>query len=168
MTDPRIDPPFIADERLMLANWLDWHRQTLEVKCQGLSQAQLRERSVPPSDLSLLGLVRHMASVEWAWFRYTLEGSEVPDSIKSADDPHADFSQVETASVEEAFALWRAEIAHAREVSASLDLEAIGKRQRHGEDCSHRWVLVHMIEEYARHNGHADLLRQRIDGATGE
>ncbi|HJE60452.1 MAG TPA: DinB family protein [Nocardiopsis listeri] len=168
MTDPRTDPPFIADEHRMLAAWLDWHRQTLEVKCQGLSQEQLRQRSVPPSDMSLLGLVRHMASVEWAWFRFFLEGSDRPDPIKGPDNLEGDFRDVDTASVEEAFALWHAEIAHAREVSAALSLEAIGTRKRHGEDCSHRWVLVHMIEEYARHNGHADLLRERIDGATGE
>ncbi|MBR8743819.1 DinB family protein [Nocardiopsis sp. MG754419] len=168
MNDPRVPPPFVADERAMLTTWLDWHRQTLEVKCQGLSEAWLRERSAPPSAMSLLGLVRHMASVEWAWFRFRLEGSDVPNPIKGPGDPDADFRDVDTASAEESFALWHTEIAHAREVSASLSLDALGKRQRHGEDCSHRWVLVHMIEEYARHNGHADLLRERIDGATGE
>ncbi|MFE1077652.1 DinB family protein [Nocardiopsis alba] len=166
--DPRVDPPLIADERTMLTTWLDWHRRTLELKCRGLSDARLRERSVPPSPMSLLGLVRHMASVEHAWFRWVLEGSDAPNPIKGPENLEADFQDVDTASVEEAFALWHTEIDHARELSASLPLDAIGAGRRHGEEYSHRWILVHMIEEYARHNGHADLLRERIDGVTGE
>ena len=168
MTDPRVEPAFIADERTMLTNWLNWHRETLEVKCQRLSDEQLRERSVPPSPMSLLGLVRHMIDVEHIWFRVVIEGEDTPPPITTPDNPDGAFLDVDRASPEEAFALWQAETAHAREVSAGLPLDAIGKKQRHGEDCSHRWVLVHMIEEYARHNGHADLIRERIDGATGE
>lgn len=169
MSDPRVDPPFIADERAMLNNWLDWHRETLAVKCQGLTDEQLRERSTSPSPMSLLGLVRHMAHVEYVWFRVIIEGEEWNSPIKDDDtDPDGDFLNVDTATVEEAFALWRAQIDHARKVSAGLPLDAIGKTKRHGEDCSHRWILVHMIEEYARHNGHADLIRERVDGVTGE
>ncbi|MEV4746142.1 DinB family protein [Streptosporangium amethystogenes subsp. fukuiense] len=167
MIDNRVDPPFIGDERAMLNNFLDWHRETLAVKCAGLSHEQLRERSAPPSPLSLLGLVRHMAHVERVWFRHVLNDEDVPLLYKT-DDPDADLNDVDTASAEEAFATWRAEIEHARKLSAEVSLDAIGKRKRHGEDCSHRWILVHMIEEYARHNGHADLLRERIDGVTGE
>jgi uncharacterized damage-inducible protein DinB len=167
VTDNRVSPPFIGDERTMLNNWLDWHRETLAVKCAGLSQEQLRERSVAPSTMSLLGLVRHMAHVERVWFRLVLNGEDVPRLYKTSG-PDADFNDVDTASADEAFATWRAEIEHARELSGQLTLDAIGKRQRHGQDCSHRWILFHMIEEYARHNGHADLLRERIDGATGE
>ncbi len=168
MNDLRTDPPFIADERTMLHNFLDWHRETLAIKCQGLTHDQLRERSTPPSPMSLLGLVRHMAYVEHMWFRVILGGEEFSSAIKNGDNPDGDFLEVDTASVEEAFALWRAEIDHAREVSAERPLDAVGEKQRHGEDCSHRWILVHMIEEYARHNGHADLIRERVDGATGE
>ncbi|MDP9848758.1 DinB family protein [Streptosporangium lutulentum] len=167
MTDNRVPPPFLGDERAMLNNWLDWHRETLAVKCAGLSEKQLRERPVPPSTLSLLGLVRHMAHVERAWFRRVLNAEDVPLLYKT-DDPDAEFNDVDTASAEEAFATWQAEIEHARRLSAEVPLDAVGKRQRHGQDCSHRWILVHMIEEYARHNGHADLLRERIDGVTGE
>ncbi|MEO3807793.1 DinB family protein [Sphaerisporangium sp. B11E5] len=167
MTDNRISPPYIADERTMLTNFLDWHRETLAVKCAGLSEEQLRARSVPPSTMSLLGLVRHMAHVERVWFRRVLNGEDVPLLYKTPG-PDSDFDDVDTASTEEAFATWRAEVALARELSAEVPLDAIGKQQRHGQDCSHRWILVHMIEEYARHNGHADLLRERIDGATGE
>ncbi|MGJ6968473.1 DinB family protein [Streptosporangium sp. G11] len=167
MIDNRVPPPFLGDERAVLNNWLDWHRETLAVKCAGLSEEQLRLRSAPPSTLSLLGLVRHMAHVERAWFRRVLNDEDVPLLYKTAD-PDADFNDVDTASSEEAFATWRAEVEHARKLSAEVPLDAVGKRQRHGKDCSHRWILVHMIEEYARHNGHADLLRERIDGVTGE
>ncbi len=152
----------------MLNNWLDWHRGTLAVKCAGLSEEQLRERSTPPSSMSLLGLVRHMAHVERVWFRRILAGEDVPLLYGKDVNRDADFDDLESASAEEAFATWQAEIERARAVSARVPLDAVGKRQRHGQDCSHRWILVHMIEEYARHNGHADLLRERIDGATGE
>ncbi|MGV9779126.1 DinB family protein [Streptosporangium sp. NPDC003464] len=168
MTDNRIPPPFIGDERAMLNNWLEWHRGTLAAKCAGLSEDQLRERSVPPSAMSLLGLVRHMAHVERAWFRHILNDEDVPPLYGKDVNPDADFDGADTASAEEAFAVWRAEVEHAREVSAEVPLDAVGKRKRRGQDCSHRWILVHMIEEYARHNGHADLLRERIDGVTGE
>jgi uncharacterized damage-inducible protein DinB len=167
MTDNRVPPPFVGDERAMLNNWLEWHRETLAVKCAGLSEEQLRERSAPPSTLSLLGLVRHMAHVERAWFRCVLNDEDVPLLYKT-DDPDAEFNDVDKASAEEAFATWRSEVEHARKLSAGVPLDAIGKQQRHRQDCSHRWILIHMIEEYARHNGHADLLRERIDGVTGE
>ncbi|MCC5575846.1 DinB family protein [Microtetraspora sp. AC03309] len=168
MTDNRVPPPFIGDERAMLNNWLEWHRGTLAVKCAGLSEEQLRERSTPPSTMSLLGLVRHMAHVEQVWFRNVLNGEGAPRLWGKDVNQDADFDEVDTASAEEAFAVWQAEIEHARELSAGVPLDAVGKSRRHGQDCSHRWILVHMIEEYARHNGHADLLRERVDGATGD
>jgi uncharacterized damage-inducible protein DinB len=167
MTTQRTYPPYSADERAMLDAWLDYHRATLAVKCDGLNDAQLRERAVPPSSLSLLGLVRHMAEVERAWFRRCLGGEDAPGIYYSDDDPDGDFDNVDTADVAEAFATWQAECEHARRaVAAAPSLEATG--QRRGEAVSLRWVLVHMIEEYARHNGHADLLRERIDGTVGE
>ncbi|WP_256257523.1 DinB family protein [Nonomuraea pusilla] len=166
MTDNRMDPPYIADERAMLTTFLDWHRDTLAFKCEGLTEEQLRLRSVEPSGLSLLGLVRHMAHVERAWFRRVLKAEDVPLLWDKAAHQDADFDDVDTASVEEAFTVWREEVEIARRISAETSLDATGIR--HGRDCSHRWILVHMIEEYARHNGHADLLRERIDGVTGE
>ncbi|MFJ2033422.1 DinB family protein [Streptosporangium sp. NPDC087985] len=168
MTDNRVDPPFIADETPMLHTWLDWHRETLAVKCAGLSEEQLRLRSAAPSTLSLLGLVRHMADVERHWFRNVLNGENTPGIFWSDQHPDGEFDLVDTASAEEAFARWRAEIDHARDVSAGLSPDTVGKQQRRGADVSLRWILVHMIEEYARHNGHADLLREQIDGVTGE
>ncbi|MEW9556355.1 DinB family protein [Nonomuraea sp. NPDC050783] len=166
MTDTRIPPPLTGDERTVLGNWLEWHRATLAVKCDGLSDDQLRLRSAPPSTMSLLGLVRHMANVERAWFRRVLNGEDVPKLWDKERDNDADFKEVDTASVAEAFATWREEIDLARAVSAAKPLDAVGDHR--GRACTHRWILVHMIEEYARHNGHADLLRERIDGVTGE
>jgi len=152
----------------MLTAWLDWHRETLALKCAGLTDAQLRERSAPPSTLSLLGLVRHMADVERAWFRRVLAREDAPPIHYGPDDPDGDFDNVDTASAAEAFATWRAEVEHARElVAAQPDLEVTGVSQRTGKTVSLRWILVHMIEEYARHNGHADILRERIDGSKG-
>ncbi|MFI9596542.1 DinB family protein [Nonomuraea sp. NPDC052265] len=166
MTDNRVPPPFAGDERTMLDNWLEWHRGTLAVKCAGLSDEQLRLRPAEPSTMSLLGLVRHMAHVERVWFRRVLDGEDIPRLWNKEVDIDADFNDVDDASVEEAFATWRDEIERARAISAAKPLDAVG--DRNGQDCTHRWILVHMIEEYARHNGHADLLRERIDGVTGE
>lgn len=165
MTD-RIEPPYEADEREMLDNWLEYHRETLAWKCDGLTDEQLRERSVPPSGMSLLGLVRHMAEVERAWFRRVLSGEEAPPLYYSDAEPDGDFDNIGRASRAEAFAAWHAECDNARTVAARMELGDLGSR--HDEPVSLRWVLVHMIEEYARHNGHADILRERIDGATGD
>ena len=163
-TSERIDPPYEADERTMLVAWLEYHRATLEQKCEGLSDDQLRVRSVPPSALSLLGLVRHMAEVENNWFRFWL-GGEGPFACYEGDE---DF-EVEGADVAEAFDYWRAECEHARKVLATFDsLDDVGAGQTVGAGISVRWTLVHMIEEYARHNGHADLIRELIDGTTGD
>jgi uncharacterized damage-inducible protein DinB len=167
MPQERIDPPYEAGERAMLDAWLDYHRATLAMKCDGLNDAQLRERSAPPSTLSLLGLVRHMADVERGWFRRVLAGEDAPPIFWSDDDPDGDFDNVDTADVAEGFATWRSECERARQAAAAApSLEVTGLRQ--GEPVSLRWILVHMIEEYARHNGHADLLRERIDGAVGD
>jgi uncharacterized damage-inducible protein DinB len=168
MTITRVRAPLIADERPMLEAWLEFHRGTLEMKCDGLSTEQLRERAVPPSSLSLLGLVRHMTDVERHWFRNTLNGEDVPDLYSSEDDRDGDFDHVDDADPADAFAAWRAELEHVRQVVAGVpSLEAVGARRRRGELVSLRWILVHMIEEYARHNGHADLIRERIDGSVG-
>ncbi len=166
----RHDPPFVAGEREMLESWLDFHRATLLSKCEGLADDQLRSRSVPPSSLSLLGLVRHMAEVERSWFRRSLVGSDIAFLYCSEDNEDGDFDDVGSADVAADFANLRAEVATCREIAAAHgDLDAIAKRLRRGaHEVSLRWIYVHMIEEYARHNGHADLLRERIDGVTGD
>ena len=168
----RDEPVHEGDERATLTTFLDYQRGTLEWKCAGLTAEQLRRREVPPSEISLLGLVRHMAGVERAWFRGVVNGEKIPNlwttpEAAAAGEDH-DFTVV-GADPEEAFAAWRAEVARAREiVAASPTLDVTRTRRRTGETFSLRWILTHMIEEYARHNGHADLIRERLDGETGE
>ncbi|MFJ4473156.1 DinB family protein [Streptomyces sp. NPDC089424] len=168
MTAERISPPTVADERTMLRAHLDFHRQTLELKCAGLSDAQLRIPSVAPSTLSLLALVRHMAEVERAWFRRVLHAEhDLPLVWSDTFDFQAAYETAD-AKVSEAFAAWRAEVGHARRIeSAAGSLELVAHEHRRGIDVSLRWVMLHMIHEYARHNGHADFLRESIDGTTG-
>ena len=125
---------------------------------------------MPPSTLSLLGLVRHMAEVERSWFRRTLAGEDAPPIYYSDASPDDDFHGLDPTQADEAFAIWDREVAAAREIAARYDsLDVIGVQKRHGvHDVSLRWIYCHMIEEYARHNGHADLLRELVDGTTGE
>jgi len=158
-------PPLEAQERVMLAAFLDFQRNTLAMKCDGLSDAQLRERSVPPASLSLLGLVRHMAEGERQWFKIVLGRREVPYHYYTDEDPEAEFD-VDDADVAEAFRTWASECADSRRAAdAAPSLDFTGTQE--GKEYSLRWIMNHMIAEYARHNGHADLLRQRIDGAVG-
>ncbi|TQN45842.1 uncharacterized protein DUF664 [Humibacillus xanthopallidus] len=167
--DPRPQGAVLGDERETLLDYLGSYRLTLEMKCAGLTAEQLATRSVPPSNLSLLGLVRHMAAVERNWFRRTMAGEDVPRLYRQPDDRDADFNGAvgEDAVVEEAWARWREEVANANafvDAAESLDLVSVDPHTR----INLREVLVHMIEEYARHCGHADLLRECIDGATGQ
>jgi len=152
----------------MLEAWLDFHRQTLVGKCEGLTPEQLRQRAVPPSGLSLLGLVRHMAEVERGWFRRRVNHEDIDFQFSSEADPDGEFDHVETADAEHDFAAYLAEINAARRAAAGHDLDETFYHTHRKVDMSVRWVYFHMIEEYARHNGHADLLRERIDGKTGQ
>ena len=164
--DRKLVPP-VADERQMLEAWLDFHRQTLLSKCAGLTADQLRQRAAPPSGLSLLGLVRHLAEVERGWFRRRVNGEDAAFLFSSEADPDGEFDHVGTADAERDFAAYLAEIEAARRAAAGHDLNETFYHSHREVDMSVRWVYVHMIEEYARHNGHADLLRERIDGKTG-
>jgi Protein of unknown function (DUF664) len=166
--DQRTDPPYVSDERTSLEAWLDFHRATLLWKCDGLTGEQLAERSVEPSTMSLLGLVRHMSEVERGWFRQFVGGEDVPDVYCSPEAPGADFDDVDPARADEDFAIFRAEVEVCRAVGARYGLDHLTRRGRRDFDIDLRWVYTHMIEEYARHNGHADLLRERIDGAIGD
>lgn len=150
----------------MYQSWLDFHRGTLLWKCAGLTDTQLKAASVSPSTLTLLGLLRHMAEVERSWFRNRAAGIELPDLYCSEDDPNGEFDNLADADVPQDFATFTAECRDADEAVRELSLDHTFEG-RHGP-ISLRWVYVHMIEEYARHNGHADLLRERIDGATGD
>jgi hypothetical protein len=168
-TTERVDPPYEGDERTGLIAWLEYHRATLALKCDGLTDDQLRLRAVPPSNLSLLGLVRHMADVEHNWFSFWFAGELPNPRFSDEQNPDGDFDDVDGAEVGEAFDYWREQCAYARGIVAGAEsLDAVGKDQKVGAGISLRWTVVHMIEEYARHNGHADLLREQIDGTTGD
>ncbi|HEY0450422.1 DinB family protein [Actinophytocola sp.] len=163
----RADPPLEADERTMLGAYLDFQRQTLALKCADVPDPKHSTRPVPPSGLSLHGLVRHLAGVERWWLHIQFAGEDVELLYYSDDDPDQDFDSLD-GSFEEALAGWRRECARSREIVAAAEsLEATGVRRSTGERFSLRWVLLRLIAEYARHNGHADLLRERIDGQVG-
>jgi uncharacterized damage-inducible protein DinB len=149
-----------------LLDYLRRYRLTLEMKCANLDAEQLARRSVPPSTMSLLGLVRHMSEVERHWFRRQLAGQEAPRRYWSDEDPDGDFdgALADPAVVDDAWWAWRSEVAFAEGYVADRDdMAATGATGIQLRD-----VLVHMIEEYARHCGHADLLRERIDGRVGQ
>ncbi|SCG37225.1 DinB family protein [Micromonospora inositola] len=167
----RTTEPYVADERTMLEGWLDYHRQTLLMKCAGLTAEQLKTPSVEPSGLTLLGLVRHMAEVERWWFRIRAAGQQLDDLYCTEASPDGDLDDVADADPEADFATFAAEVGAARAAAAGLSLDdTFLRRRREGsaDEMNVRWVYVHMIEEYARHNGHADLIRERIDGVTGD
>ncbi|MBF6172214.1 DinB family protein [Nocardia blacklockiae] len=169
-TAPPIDRPRLrtaGDERALLQSWLDHHRYTLLAKCAGLSAAQLRLRSAEPSTLSLLGLVRHMTDVERSWFRIRAAGQDLAYHYSTADNVDGEFDDVDIADAAADLERFRAELASVDEAVAGIPLEHTFVHPRSGEVTSLRWVYLHLIEEYARHNGHADLLRERIDGVTG-
>ncbi|AJZ84613.1 MULTISPECIES: DinB family protein [Streptomyces] len=166
-TAERREAPRTADERTSLEGWLDFHRATLALKCEGLDDKQLREASAPPSELTLLGLVRHMAEVERSWFRRVFAHENTPPIWYSEEDPDGEFHVADGDTAESAFAIWRDEIAKAKEAAAGHSLDDVVTRPGRG-DYNLRWIYLHMIEEYARHNGHADLIRERIDGVTGD
>jgi uncharacterized damage-inducible protein DinB len=167
VTADRPEPPLRGGERETLRAFLDYHRATLALKCDGLSDADLRRQSMPPSALSLLGLVRHMAEVERTWFRRVIDGQDVPLVWSSEGDFQVAYD-AGTATREGAFAAWQTEVEHARRIERDApSLDVTGHQPKWGEDVSLRLVMNHLIHEYARHNGHADLLREGIDGTTG-
>ncbi|MET9652643.1 MULTISPECIES: DinB family protein [unclassified Streptomyces] len=166
-TDDRIGPPHRGGERETLRAFLDYHRATLAMKCAGLTDEQLRERSMPPSTLSLLGLVRHMAEVERAWFRRVFEDNDAPMVWSDTVDFQAAYDASRSTGAE-AFTAWEAEVENSRRLereAGSLDLA--GHQPRWGEEVSLRMVMIHVLLEYGRHNGHADFLREGVDGTVG-
>lgn len=157
-------------ERAQLEGWVDFHRATLLQKCTGLSAEQLKRRAVPPSNLSLLGLVRHMTEVERWWFRIHALDQDMPYPYNFDADGEADFDDIDDADAAENLQAFRREVDEAKKSVATKQLDDV-VRAHHPDvlDWSYsiRWIYFHMVEEYARHNGHADLLRECIDGATG-
>ena len=172
--DPREQGGEFAGERATLVRYLRDYRLTLELKCAGLDAEAMARRSVPPSNLSLLGLVRHLAGVEQGWFRIVLAGQDVPRHYRSDTDSNGDFdgAVADPAVVAEAWDTWRSEVAFAEkfvEEAPNLDISGhFDDGELHRGEIPLRSVMVHMIEEYARHMGHADFLRERIDGRVGQ
>jgi hypothetical protein len=162
----RPSEPSTGPERAMLRGWLDRHRQTLLIKCAGLTAVQLRTASVPPSNLTLLGLVRHMTEVERAWFTRRAAALPLSPVYLSDESGDADLADIAEADPAAALAAFAAELRASDQAVAGLPLD---HEFTHRDTVfSLRWVYLHAIEEYARHNGHADLLRERLDGATGD
>src|SRR5215475_2371433 len=161
----RVPEPRTADERELLLGWLAFHRNALEAKCDGLSPEQLVGMSAEPSDLSLIGLVRHMTEMEYYYLAHALAGGATTPVYCTDDEPDADLLGLTPAIVTESMERWRAQCADADALLAAVD--SLDDRSP-GDGFTVRWNIVKMIQEYARHNGHADLLRERIDGATGE
>ena len=163
----RTRPAYVADERTSLEGWLDFHRQTLLSKCAGLTAEQLKLRPLAPSALSLLGLVRHMTDVERWWFRMNACGQDVQWRHMTDEDLDADFGWPPDADAEADLAAFREEVEFCRAAVAALPLDHVFESRR-SYRMDLRWVYTNMVEEYARHNGHADLLRELIDGVTGD
>ncbi|MGV9321005.1 DinB family protein [Streptomyces sp. NPDC003660] len=170
MSDIRTEPAIDAGERDMLEGWLDYHRQTLIEKCADLTDEQLRTPSVAPSTMTLLGLVRHLAEVERYWFQEILLGEDLGVLYSTKEDPDADWHITDADTWQDAHTTWRTEVERARRNATGLGLDDLSKglRRSAGDPFNVRWIYTHMIEEYARHNGHADLIRERIDGRTGD
>ena len=168
MPDPQPDPAWNGDERTTLTGFLEDQRATLAWKCQGLSPAQLKEPAVPPSSLTLLGLVRHLAEVERSWFRQRLAGERIGHIWCTEEQPDADFDGVGDADAAEAFSTWEEECRISRSILKDLDSLEVTFSTANFPLMSARCMVNHMIEEYSRHNGHADLIRERIDGMTGD
>jgi len=165
----RTEPPAAGDERTVLHMFLEYQRDTLLLKCAGLSPEQLLARSVPPSTLCLLGLVRHLTEVEFGWLQVRFVGVEDVE-IYGPGDADLEVTDADERSVAEAFARHAEHVRLSNAIIAGAELGALTAQPhpRTGERFSLRWILTHLIQEYARHNGQADLLRQAIDGSVGE
>ncbi|MGZ4672192.1 MAG: DinB family protein [Ilumatobacteraceae bacterium] len=167
--DPELDPA--GDEITLLNGFLDYYRTILIRKAEGISEAQART-PIEPSDLTLLGLIRHMAEVERSWFRRRFSALDAPPLYYGDHDPDGDFHPTDGDTLAEAMSALRAEIEFARNATAGVSLDTLApdcpSQRIPGWQPSLRWILIHMIEEYARHCGHADLLRQRVDGSVGD
>ena len=160
----RTDPPLSGSEKETLTGFLDYHRATLLGKIDGLSDEDLTRKLVP-SETTLLGLVKHLAIVERWWFRMVFNDEQI-QPYWTKDDPDRDFRIEPNETSKEIIELYRDECDRSREITDAASLDDVARRDGRNETL--RWILVHMIEETARHNGHADILREQIDGATGE
>lgn len=164
----RTDPPDNGSERELLQGFLEFHRGTLLWKCAGLTGEQLVKASTEPSTMTLLGLVRHLTEVERYWFQICLAGLPVKPELWTDEHPDGDFDLVDAAQATKDLAKLRAQMAISDDLARDFDLDFTFRRPKRDGEWSLRWLYIHMVEEYARHNGHADLIRERVDGVTGE
>src|SRR5215212_607216 len=174
--DRRVDPPLHGDEVTTLRSFLDYHRETIRLKCQGLTQQQLAQQ-LPPSDMTLGGMMKHLAVVESGWFEETFAGGSLMPPFDTVDwdaDRDWEWHTARDDTPEELLALFDEAVRRADAVvetavaRGGLEQESARRSSRQDSTFTLRWIVVHMIEEYARHNGHADLIRESIDGQTGE
>ena len=164
----RPDVPFIGDEAGLVGAWLDWHRDTVVVKCEGLAEDRAWLAPLPASPLTTAaGLVQHLTAVESYWFEIVMAGLDVPRHW-TTEDPDLEWRPRPGSGLAEALAAYRAQCAVSRRVAAGFAPDDLCRARRHGHDVSVRWVLLHMIEETARHNGHLDAVRELADGVVGD
>jgi uncharacterized damage-inducible protein DinB len=163
----RPDPPKLGDEREQLDGFLDFLRSAVVLKAAGLTDEQARRQLVPSELTTVAGLVAHLTYVEHYWFAVVLDGQPDPWRERFADDPDAEFRLGMRTPIEQVVADYVAECERSRDVATRLDLGATGTTAK-GEPVNLRWVIIHMIEETGRHAGHLDLLRELLDGSTGE
>lgn len=156
-----------GDERSQLESWLTFYRESLLIKCDALNEEQLKRRPVNTSELSLLGLVRHMTKVERYWFEIVFLNARVRGYYSTREDPNADFRNLDDTGLDEVFANFSATIETVNECVRGHELDELAKKARGEQVVDLRWIYLHMIEEYARHCGHADIIRELIDGVTG-
>jgi uncharacterized damage-inducible protein DinB len=171
MSIERVEPPYGEEDRAALRSWLEYHRATLLVKCEGLDAAGLAARPIPTSMMSLHGLVRHMTEVERNWFRrWWLQEQDVPPLYWDDDEhPDGDFELADGSTWDADLATFLGECDHSRAVEAGAEsLDVMSHRPGRDVGVDRRWIMIHMIEEYARHNGHADLIRELVDGSVGD
>ncbi|GLY15608.1 DinB family protein [Kineosporia rhizophila] len=168
MDDSRWELSASTDERALLLGYLDFQREALVRNCAGVADADLRRHPVPSSQLTLLGLLRHLAAVERWYFQVVLADENPPELYTETDDAEEEFVHLATATGPAALATWREQVAHSRRITTGLTLGDTVVHPVNGRTVSLRWVLLHLVDEYARHNGHADLIREAIDGVRGE
>jgi hypothetical protein len=165
--DTRVTPPLVGDERELLTSFLDYHRATVELKCLGVPKERLNDKTVAPSTMTLHGLIRHLAGAEQWWFHYQFAQQDFEPLYDLVSAPEADFDDL-SGDFDEDLATWRAMCERSRKIVAASSLDQTGIVERNGKPVSLRRIMLHMIAEYARHSGHADLLREAIDGAVGQ
>jgi len=163
----RVDPPMSGPEKEMLKAFLDYHRATLLQKLSGVSEEDVKRQALPPSNLSLLALVKHLSWVEHGWFQWRFKGEEWVFPWSEAD-PDPDFRIEPDETAAGIIAIYQAEVEKSRQIIEAASLDDLAVRPKEGKPFTLRWIMLHLIEDTARHNGHADLLREAIDGVTGE